>query len=689
MPFNRTLKLLDYFDYESDIERLPFLNKSNWTPKIETISSPISKLVQNNYRTVTLLNSPLLDRDNLDRHQRLALTQLKNNKDIVIKPADKGSAVVILDRQQYLLEARRQLDNPDHYIRLPHSIQNQTQSLLIVFQKLQTKGYINHKQKMYLIGPNPPRPRCFYLLPKVHKDPKAWTIPFEVPQGRPIVSDCGSESYNSAQYVDHFLNPLSQIHDSYLKDAYDFIEKIRDKSFPGHAFLFTADIESLYTNIDTRLGLEAVRECFNRHPDPCRPDDLILQLLEINLTRNDFEFDKQCYLQIQGTAMGKMFAPSYANIYMAYWERTLQSKFTERPALYFRYLDDLFGVWSHGPESFDRYVALANSHHGTIRLKAHVHNDSVDFLDTTVFFSPMSENKKTLLTKVYFKPTDTHCLLHKHSFHPRHTFAGLVKSQLIRFYRICSRREDFEGATLTLFRALRKRGYSKRFLRKIKNHTVHFLHSQEPTLGTDTRDVIPFITTYNIRSRMVNFSIKNQFQKVQSKHLPLQRFHVVSAYRKNQNLKDLLVRSSLPSDPVAAPPTWTKYFRQPKVLWTDPRGHVALPRITLLTRNVVYLITCTHCDHRYVGETGKTLQTQLKQHLRNINLQNLNTPLVKHFASIDLSYFIISGLEANFLWSSGERKRREMVWIRDLNTSFPCGFNIGDRVWAEVGDPVW
>ncbi|XP_047665380.1 uncharacterized protein LOC113642064 isoform X1 [Tachysurus fulvidraco] len=512
MPFNRTLKLLDYFDYESDIERLPFLNKSNWTPKIETISSPISKLVQNNYRTVTLLNSPLLDRDNLDRHQRLALTQLKNNKDIVIKPADKGSAVVILDRQQYLLEARRQLDNPDHYIRLPHSIQNQTQSLLIVFQKLQTKGYINHKQKMYLIGPNPPRPRCFYLLPKVHKDPKAWTIPFEVPQGRPIVSDCGSESYNSAQYVDHFLNPLSQIHDSYLKDAYDFIEKIRDKSFPGHAFLFTADIESLYTNIDTRLGLEAVRECFNRHPDPCRPDDLILQLLEINLTRNDFEFDKQCYLQIQGTAMGKMFAPSYANIYMAYWERTLQSKFTERPALYFRYLDDLFGVWSHGPESFDR---------------------------------------------------------------------------------------------------------------------------------------------------------------------------------KNQNLKDLLVRSSLPSDPVAAPPTWTKYFRQPKVLWTDPRGHVALPRITLLTRNVVYLITCTHCAHRYVGETGNTLQTQLKQHLRNINLQNLNTPLVKHFASIDLSYFIISGLEANFLWSFGERKRREMVWIRDLNTSLPCGFNIGDRVWAEVGDPVW
>lgn len=214
--------MLDYFDYESDVERLPFLNKSNWTPKIETIFSPISKLIRNNYRTVAHLSFSLLDRDNLIQDQRLALAQLKNNTEIIIKPADKGSAVVVLDKQQYLLEARRQLDNTNHYVRLPHSIQNQTQSLLIdVFQKLQNGGYINHKQKMYLIGSN-----RFYLLPKVHKDPEAWTVPFEVPQGRPIVSDCGSESYNSAQYVDHFLNPLSQTHDSYLRDMYDFVFRV-------------------------------------------------------------------------------------------------------------------------------------------------------------------------------------------------------------------------------------------------------------------------------------------------------------------------------------------------------------------------------------------------------------------------------------------------------------------------------
>ncbi|KAK2819975.1 hypothetical protein Q7C36_021621 [Tachysurus vachellii] len=249
-------------------------------------------------------------------------------------------------------------------------------------------------------------------------------------------------------------------------------------------------------------------------------------------------------------------------------------------------------------------------------------------------------------------------------------------------------REDFEGATRTLFRALRTRGYSKKFLRRVKNHTLHYLRSQGPAVGPDTDDVIPFITTYNIRSRTLNFTIKDHFQKTQSEHLPLQRFHLVSAYRKNKNLKDLLVRSSFSSDPAAASPIWTTHFRQPKVLWTGPRGHVILSRVSLLTRNVVYLITCTHCNRRYVGETGNTLQARLKQHIRNVNLQNCNTPLVLHFASVNLVHLIIFGLEANLLWSSGERKRREAMWIRELATVYPEGFNVGDREWVGSGDLV-
>uniref|UniRef100_A0A1X7SUR5 Uncharacterized protein n=1 Tax=Amphimedon queenslandica TaxID=400682 RepID=A0A1X7SUR5_AMPQE len=66
----------------------------------------------------------------------------------------------------------------------------------------------------------------------------------------------------------------------------------------------------MYTNIDNTTGLTAVRKAFNRNPDPNRPDDAILQLLEICLSRNDFTFNGKTYLQTSGTAMGKRFAPS-------------------------------------------------------------------------------------------------------------------------------------------------------------------------------------------------------------------------------------------------------------------------------------------------------------------------------------------------------------------------------------------
>lgn len=52
--------------------------------------------------------------------------------------------------------------------------------------------------------------------------------------------------------------------------------------------LFSVDVESLYTNIETEKGLAAVRSCFRRNPELVRPDKRILRLLELTLTKNNF-----------------------------------------------------------------------------------------------------------------------------------------------------------------------------------------------------------------------------------------------------------------------------------------------------------------------------------------------------------------------------------------------------------------
>ena len=54
-------------------------------------------------------------RDNLSSLERSALIRLQRREDIVIKPADKGSALVVLNRGDYIEKAQSQLSNANHY----------------------------------------------------------------------------------------------------------------------------------------------------------------------------------------------------------------------------------------------------------------------------------------------------------------------------------------------------------------------------------------------------------------------------------------------------------------------------------------------------------------------------------------------------------------------------------------------
>ena len=52
---------------------------------------------------------------NLSFEEPEALKELKSDRSIVIKEADKGSAIVVWDREDYVTEANRQLSNLEVY----------------------------------------------------------------------------------------------------------------------------------------------------------------------------------------------------------------------------------------------------------------------------------------------------------------------------------------------------------------------------------------------------------------------------------------------------------------------------------------------------------------------------------------------------------------------------------------------
>ena len=55
---------------------------------------------------------------NLSESQLVAISTLKGNPSVIFKPADKGSATVIMSKKNYIAEAERQLSNQKHYAKL-------------------------------------------------------------------------------------------------------------------------------------------------------------------------------------------------------------------------------------------------------------------------------------------------------------------------------------------------------------------------------------------------------------------------------------------------------------------------------------------------------------------------------------------------------------------------------------------
>lgn len=673
--YHRKIQLASYFRGNKREKLQKFTSSSFWMPPRDKIPSEVIDLIQKDKKDFQRHFKRYSEKSNLSQQEKEALKQLMQNKHIVIKPADKGSAVVILNRQHYILEANRQLNDKTYYSKLNKPIYLQTVPVVHqIIDKLYKTKFINIRQKEYLKGTCEPRPRRFYILPKIHKKPETWTIPFKLPTGRPIVSDCGSETYQTAEYIDYFLTPLSIKHPSYLKDTYHFIDIIKNLKIPPNSFFFTMDINSLYTNIDTEAGLKAIKNIFLKYPDPKRPDEEILQLLEINLTKNDFEFNNEYFLQIKGTAMGKRFSPAYANIFMAEWEEKALAKCPIKPLYYYRYLDDIFGIWSDTLEEFNKFLQILNSHDASIKAQHNIQEQSIDFLDTTIYKGQQFIQTKILDIKVHFKETDTHSLLFKTSFHPKHTYKGLIKSQLIRFKRICTQNTDFWEAVKLLFTTLRQRGYSRTFLR-------HCLKTFQNQGSQKQEEVIPLITTFSSISAIINYKFKSNYQTMIQNLGLLQNHQVLSAYRRNSNLKDLLVRAKLPSIQQKRKIRNLISNNFIKLKFVHNHNNKTIFKIqqqfSPQSSNCIYIIFCVRCGIQYIGETGQSISARMTQHRYNIrHKKHTDTLIVKHFISHGWMNLRVSGIQSNSSWSTHERKKMERRWIYLLSTKEPMGLNM-------------
>ena len=175
-------------------------------------------------------------------------------KDIIIKPADKGSGVVVMDRQQYVDEAMRQLTNRTNYETLDSDpTGNFCKEIQETLDDMRDNNHLSKKAHKFLSPTNCVTTR-FYLLPKVHKPGNL---------GRHIISSNGSPTKHISLFVDSFLKPLvpriSSYMYMYIHDTPDFLRRILgiQHQVPSTAIIGTFDVSSLYTNIPHDEGIDA------------------------------------------------------------------------------------------------------------------------------------------------------------------------------------------------------------------------------------------------------------------------------------------------------------------------------------------------------------------------------------------------------------------------------------------------
>ena len=164
----------------------------------------------------------------LSKEEWLAMRDVAEDRNNSIKPADKGSCVVLWDREDYLAEDTDFKES---------SLVKLVEKSNTMFQSLRKKNLITEKELKYFCCQYKKFTNFgkMYLLPKFHKE-------LDNVPGRPVISKCRTPTEKASEFLD-YLQPIMKSGVSYIEDTNDFLFKLGKK--PENAFLVTVDVVGL------------------------------------------------------------------------------------------------------------------------------------------------------------------------------------------------------------------------------------------------------------------------------------------------------------------------------------------------------------------------------------------------------------------------------------------------------------
>ena len=419
-----------------------------------------------------------------------ALNSLKKNKNIIIRRADKGAGIVLLNYIDYISKAENMLNDASTYEKLNNNPLNS-----------QSYYFKNHARKLLpteiykqMIVNNPSLP-YFYGIPKLHKP----NVPL-----RPIISCTNDNFCKLNKWLTKILSPLlGTISDSHIKNSSHFRERI-GTTIPLDHSLISFDVTSLYTNVPIPHFLDFLATKLINMDLPIPINNFIL-LIELCLKQNVFSFNNKFYKQIFGAGMGSSLSPIVANIYMEFYESQLLPNIPLFHSIHswFRYVDDILAIV---PNNFPilPFLTHMNDLIPSIKFTYELQiNNIISFLDLSI----VQNNNNNLTFKIFRKPTTKNQSLHAFSDHPDYIKKNIILNSFTRSLTLTDPIYIDDELTL-IFQMFLDLGYTHYFIQKQYHKARQRIYENYIPPPRETPSNI-IIVPYAISLLKLRFTLKN------------------------------------------------------------------------------------------------------------------------------------------------------------------------------------
>ena len=177
-----------------------------------------------------------------------AIKQLKHDDSIVILPADKGNATVVLDKKEYTEKMHDLLQDDSYKLLKKDPTSKLERKIDTTLKQLEKNGEIPQQLRKKITQNHSYIPQL-YGLPKIHKP----NTPF-----RPIVSSIGSSTQLLAKELARILNPLRGNTSSYIKNSSHFVQTLDSISMCVSDLMVSFDVKSLFTRVPIPEALQII-----------------------------------------------------------------------------------------------------------------------------------------------------------------------------------------------------------------------------------------------------------------------------------------------------------------------------------------------------------------------------------------------------------------------------------------------